>query len=245
MPAPPSLYGWTAKEAVGKITHTLLDTTFPSSKEAADEALFQEGYWEGELQHRRKDGTRIVVESRQSLLRDASGKPLLIKEINRDVTQQRRQLSYLRLLGEVSACVNEARTVEEALRRSLASICLQTNWCAGRACTVSRDNNDEIQGTCVWFLSDEKRFGPFRDAMDAKLKFPHEKNVAERVSEKASPFGFATSARIRTSGRCFPQQAPDCSARMASRFPWGRRSASSSRFFPMRRWNRMRLSPAP
>ena len=38
------LYGWTAKEAIGKITHTLLDTTFPSSnKEAVDEALFQEG----------------------------------------------------------------------------------------------------------------------------------------------------------------------------------------------------------
>jgi PAS domain S-box-containing protein len=181
------LYGWTAKEAVGKITHTLLDTTFPAGLEAANKALFHEGYWEGELQHRRKDGTRIVVESRHSLLRDASGKPLLIKEINRDVTQQRRQLSYLRLLNEVSACVNEARTVKEALRQSLASICLQTNWCAARACTVNRDNNEEIQGTCVWFLSDDKRFGPFRDAVDAKLKFPHEKNVAERVLRKGKP----------------------------------------------------------
>ncbi len=181
------LYGWTAKEAVGKITHTLLDTTFPAGLEAANEVLFREGYWEGELQHRRKDGKRIVVESRHALLRDASGKPLLIKEINRDVTQQRRQLSYLRLLNEVSACVNEARTVEEALRRSLASICLQTNWCGARACTVNRDNNEEIQDTSVWFFRDDKRFGPFRDAVDAKLKFPQEKNVAERVLRKGKP----------------------------------------------------------
>ncbi|MGB6876289.1 MAG: ATP-binding protein [Candidatus Acidiferrales bacterium] len=181
------LYGWTAKEAVGKINHTLLDTTFPNGLEAANDALFHGGYWEGELHHRRKDGTRIVVESRQSLLRDASGKPLLIKEINRDVTQQRRQLSYLRLLGEVSACVNEAETVEEALRRSLASICVQTNWCVACACTANRGNNEEIQGDRVWFLSDEKRFAHFRDAVDAKLKFPREKNVAERVFRKNGP----------------------------------------------------------
>lgn len=181
------LYGWTPKEALGKVTHALLDTKFPSSKDAVDEALFGKGYWEGQLQHRCKDGRRIVVESRQALLRGARGKPLLIKEINRDVTQQHRQLSYLRLLNEVSVCVNEARTIEEALRQSLVSICLHGKWCAARACTVRREDSGETENTSVWFLSDEKRLAAFRDATNAGATLPRQKRVAERVFEKGEP----------------------------------------------------------
>jgi PAS domain S-box-containing protein len=177
------LYGWSAKEAVGQITHTLLDTKFPSSKEAVDATLLHEGYWEGELRHRRKDGTQIVVESRQSLLRDANGKPLLIKEINRDITQQRRQLNYLRLLNEVSASVGEARTVDEALRWLLASICLQTNWCAARASMVNRNDSSGAVSNPVWFLNDENRLRAFRDAIDGKSRIPH----VERVFRKCEP----------------------------------------------------------
>jgi PAS domain S-box-containing protein len=180
------LYGWTAKEALGQITHALLDTQFPASKEAVNDALLGQGYWEGELQHRRKDGARIVAESRQSLLRDSAGKPLLITEINRDITQQQRQLSYLRLLGEVSASVNEARTVEDALRWSLASICIQTNWCAARACTVN--SGPEVDGTAlassIWFLSDENRFGPFRDALECGPKPAPQRRIVERAFTK-------------------------------------------------------------
>jgi PAS domain S-box-containing protein len=177
------LYGWSAKEALGHVTHTLLDTKFSSSKEAVDEALLSVGYWEGELRHRRKDGTQIIVESRQSLLRDTDGKPLLIKEINRDITQQRRQLNYLRLLNEVGASVNEARTAEEALRWALASICLQTNWCAARAAMVNAKGSEASPGRAVWFLSDETRFGQLRDAIDARGRLPH----AERVFQKGEP----------------------------------------------------------
>lgn len=182
------LYGWTAKEAAGQITHTLLDTVFPAGQEAADEALFRDGHWEGRLQHRCKDGRRIVVESKQSLLRDPNGEPLLIKEINRDVTQQRRQLNYLRLLSEVSSWVNEAATVEDALRSSLASICNHSNWCAACACTVTREKeNGEVRTAFVWFVTDEKRFGAFRGAMDAAPALPNAKSVAERVFRKGEP----------------------------------------------------------
>lgn len=177
------LYGWTAGEALGQVTHTLLDTKFPSGLEAAEQALFREGYWEGELRHRRKDGTEIIVESRQALLRDSARQPLLIKEINRDITQQRRQLNYLRLLNEVSAAVNEARTVHEALRWTLASICLQTNWCAARAAMVNAGDGEISGGDVVWFLSDENRFAAFRVAVDGKGRLPY----AERVFQKGQP----------------------------------------------------------
>lgn len=87
------LYGWTAQEAQGRITHSLLKTRFHTSRSAVDATLEQEGHWEGELTHTRKDGSRVIVESRQVLFRDETGQPTAILEINRDITQ-RRQLEH-------------------------------------------------------------------------------------------------------------------------------------------------------
>jgi len=52
--------------------------------------LQQEGHWEGELVHMRRDGAQVIVESRQVLVRDEAGRPTAILEINRDVTERRR-----------------------------------------------------------------------------------------------------------------------------------------------------------
>jgi PAS domain S-box-containing protein len=85
------LYGWTAQEAIGTATHELLQTRFPESREALDRFLASGERWEGELVHVRKDGTQVIVESRQVLTRDARGQPIAILEINRDITQRKRR----------------------------------------------------------------------------------------------------------------------------------------------------------
>ncbi len=84
------LYGWTAQEALGRVTHTLLKTRFPISLAAVDASLEKEGRWEGELTHIRSDGTPVIVESRQVLVRDEAGQPLAILELNRNITERRR-----------------------------------------------------------------------------------------------------------------------------------------------------------
>ena len=38
----------------------------------------------------RRDGTQVIVESRQVLLKDESGQPTAILEINRDITERDR-----------------------------------------------------------------------------------------------------------------------------------------------------------
>jgi PAS domain S-box-containing protein len=43
------LYGWTAQEAIGKVTHELLQTRFPASREFLDRFLATREQWEGEL----------------------------------------------------------------------------------------------------------------------------------------------------------------------------------------------------
>ena len=82
------LYGWTAQEALGRVTHTLFKTHFPVRRAAIEAQLDQTGAWEGELTHTRPDGRTVIVESRQVLVRDANGQPSAILEINRDITER-------------------------------------------------------------------------------------------------------------------------------------------------------------
>jgi PAS domain S-box-containing protein len=84
------LYGWSPEEAVGRISHDLLRTSFQIPFEAIIAELVRMDRWEGELSHTKRDGTVVMVTSRWSLQRDASGQPVSILETNSDVTEQRR-----------------------------------------------------------------------------------------------------------------------------------------------------------
>ena len=84
------LYGYSAAEARGCVSHDLLATRFSESRQVFDAALLERGRWNGELDHRRKDGSRLFVSSRQALKRDAHGRPVSIIELNSDITERRR-----------------------------------------------------------------------------------------------------------------------------------------------------------
>src|ERR1039457_768314 len=64
------LFIGTRAEAIGKVAHELLKTTFPIPLEQITDALLRDGRWEGELLHRKRDGTQLIVASRWSLQRD-------------------------------------------------------------------------------------------------------------------------------------------------------------------------------
>jgi PAS domain S-box-containing protein len=85
------LYGWTAQEAQGRVSSTLLKTRFPLSLSALDAQLKEQGVWEGELTQTCRNGRTVIVESRQVLVRDQEGQPTAILEINRDVTERLRE----------------------------------------------------------------------------------------------------------------------------------------------------------
>lgn len=91
-PAAEQMYGWPAPVAVGRTIHRLLVTVFPpgESQENVHEQLLQKDFWSGELQQLRSDGRRLTVLSRQTLQRDAEGRPLAILCVNTDITDRRR-----------------------------------------------------------------------------------------------------------------------------------------------------------
>jgi len=90
------LYGWTASEALGKASHTLLQTQFPISKADVDASLRTSGQWSGELVHTRRDGQRVVVASRQVVRRDQLGRAVATLELNTDLSQHNGLESDLR-----------------------------------------------------------------------------------------------------------------------------------------------------
>jgi PAS domain S-box-containing protein len=89
-PGAGTTYGWAAGDAIGRVSHDLLQTRCPVSLAAVDAALQETGQWEGELTHITRQGTAIVVNSRMSLLRDARGVGTAILEINRDISERMR-----------------------------------------------------------------------------------------------------------------------------------------------------------
>jgi PAS domain S-box-containing protein len=95
------LYGWTKEEAVGKVTHDLLRTRFPTPLEDILRELAAVGRWEGELVHTKRDGSKVTVASRWSLQKDEGGRRLRTMETNDDITERKQ--------------------AEEALRRSQAA----------------------------------------------------------------------------------------------------------------------------
>ncbi|HET8842733.1 MAG TPA: PAS domain-containing protein, partial [Ktedonobacteraceae bacterium] len=88
-----ALYGWSEQEALGKISHDLLHTQFPTPPEEVESALKLHGSWEGQLVHTNRDGSLCIVDSRQVLVTQAGGLTSAILEVNRDITRQERLLS--------------------------------------------------------------------------------------------------------------------------------------------------------
>jgi len=106
------MYGWTKKEALGRISHDLLRTEFPDSHDAIQRKLVHEGGWEGELIHYHKDGQQLVVSSEWVLHTDSAGRPAAILEINNDITERKKaEQKILQLNSELEERV-QARTAE-------------------------------------------------------------------------------------------------------------------------------------
>ncbi len=90
------LYGWSASEAIGQTSHALLRTVFPQPLDQIEWQLLDAGNWEGELIHKHRAGTTIIVTSYWVLQRDADGHPLAHLEISRDITRQKQTEQALR-----------------------------------------------------------------------------------------------------------------------------------------------------
>ncbi len=135
------LYGWTKAEATGHVADTFLKTRFPVPFDEYMAALTREGHWEGELVHTIKDGRQITVLSRQALQRDDAGDPLVVLEINLDITKARRTEQELRQAHKMEALGTLTGGIAHDFNNILASMIGFTELAADRALKGSRQEH--------------------------------------------------------------------------------------------------------
>lgn len=112
------LYGWSREEVMGKISHELLQTEFPTPLEQMKEELFRTERWIGELIHTKRDGQQITVLARKTLDRDAAGKPLAVLENLTDITERKAAELAQRHLAVLTAS-NQKLTAEVLHRQEV------------------------------------------------------------------------------------------------------------------------------
>ena len=98
------LFGWTEREATGRMAHQLLRTIFPAPRTEIEAALERDGEWVGDLRQTARDGRQLVVTAHKVLQRAPDGRPVAVLEALTDVTTQRR--------AEVALAESKARLQE-------------------------------------------------------------------------------------------------------------------------------------
>src|SRR6201988_4300537 len=117
------LYGFPENEAVGRNSHDLLRTSFPTEFAGLRSQLCNEQHWMGELRHICKDGSEVVGGSHMQLFGDN-----IVLEANRDITA-RRELQAT--LGETDQRLRSLASIVESSDDAIVSKSLDgivTSW---------------------------------------------------------------------------------------------------------------------
>ena len=138
------LYGFSEKEALGKVAQDLLHTGFPEPIEQIADHVLKSGQWEGELRQTTSTGQEILVESRWALQRGTDGEPLGFLEINRDVTAR--------------------KLAEEALRSNMARLELVNAELQEFAHVASHDLQEPLRKIQTFCDMARKRCAPVLDS---------------------------------------------------------------------------------
>jgi PAS domain S-box-containing protein len=131
-----SLYGWSAEEAVGQMAHVLLKATFPESLDKIQDQLRASGTWKGELEHVKRDGTRVLVATRWVLSPDSTEAPPRVIETHTDITarsQMQRELESAneqlkRMAVELERSNEELEEFARIASHDLSAPITSTRW---------------------------------------------------------------------------------------------------------------------
>jgi PAS domain S-box-containing protein len=83
------MYGFSKADAIGSVSHDLLQTVFPRPLAEIEAELTRNKRWDGQLGHTTRDGVKVFVESRWVLQQIGGGTALRVLEINNDITERK------------------------------------------------------------------------------------------------------------------------------------------------------------
>lgn len=106
-------YGWTREEALGRLSYQLLQTEYSEPLIRITAQIIRDGWWEGELTHTTRNGTKVTVATRWALRRESGGRPVAILQIDNDVSR-RKQAEQ-----EMAEARRFAESIVDTIRESL------------------------------------------------------------------------------------------------------------------------------
>jgi PAS domain S-box-containing protein len=114
-PAAERIVGWRAEEVIGKLGSEVLQTQFvsPGGREEFVSQLHNQGWWQGELIVRHKNGSIIHTMGSNTMVKDESGVPFALVAVNRDITEQKAQERQLRYQASLQDNVTDAVIVTD------------------------------------------------------------------------------------------------------------------------------------
>ncbi len=84
-----AIFGWTAAEAIGRAPEELMGLEEPGSVSGLRAAVDRDGFWNGELRAQTRDGRKLIVEYRTTLVRDEAGRSRARLSFFADVTEKK------------------------------------------------------------------------------------------------------------------------------------------------------------
>ncbi len=88
-PAAGKMFGWSAAEALGRRPEEVLGVRDPLVIAAIHSAVERDGFWNGELAAQARDGRKLTVDLRITLVRDEAGQPRARLKFLADITEKK------------------------------------------------------------------------------------------------------------------------------------------------------------
>lgn len=88
-------YGFSAKEAIGRLADELLRTVYPVPRDVIEDSLRQAGRWDGTLEQQTKTGAVLTLTSRWVVQRDHAGRAVGVMETHTDITDRKATYAAL------------------------------------------------------------------------------------------------------------------------------------------------------
>jgi diguanylate cyclase (GGDEF)-like protein/PAS domain S-box-containing protein len=122
------LYGWTSEEVIGRTTEDIFQYQAVPLRERID-LILRDGEWSGEIFQTCRDGHKLIVESRLTLVRSDDGTPQSVLAINTDITARKAdeaRIQHLAFYDVVTGLPNR-QLLRDRLAETLATSSIQAN----------------------------------------------------------------------------------------------------------------------
>ena len=194
------LYGWQAEEALGRDLAQMVTCADAARTEEAARTALERGEWIGEMPQRTRTGAQVMVHSRWTLLRAASGEPDSVLIINTDITEKKRMEEHFLRAQRMESIGTLAGGIAHDLNNILTPIILAADTLqANRHAQLNIQLLDMIQSNAKRGAEIASQVLAFARGVEGKRLTLDPKHLIEEIGQIARQT-FPRSIEVHTEG---------------------------------------------